>query len=435
MVIQAIIKTGLNSLFANKSRTGLTILGMFIGIASVVIVFSAGEGIRSLILGQVESFGTDIIQTEVKVPTGKTGTQASTQSATALAQGVQITTLKIKDMEDIKKLSNIKNGYAALTSQQQTSYGDQIKSSTIFGLSASYIDIDKSEIDIGRFYSESEDKSLSQVIVIGPKVKDRFFGNNDPLEKLIKVGKSKYRVVGVMKAKGAAFQLDYDNLIYMPVRTLQKRIMGIDHILYMVHQLKNVSKGSETAEEARLILRINHDIIAPPVDPNAAKTLGDGPTNTIKDDFRVVTMQESLAVLGTVTNAVTYLLLALVAISLVVGGVGITNILYVIVTERTQEIGLRKAVGATYRDIMLQILIESIMITVLAGLTGIVIGVIMSYFISLIAVSYGLAWKFIVPLKAYLTAIIFSLVFGVLFGLFPARKAARLNPVEALRKE
>jgi putative ABC transport system permease protein len=146
-------------------------------------------------------------------------------------------------------------------------------------------------------------------------------------------------------------------------------------------------------------------------------------------------MKESMDVLSTVTNAITLLLLAIVAISLVVGGVGITNILYVVVTERTSEIGLRKAVGATYKDIMLQILFESILITMLAGLVGIIIGIGAAYLISILAKNYGLAWRFVVPIQAYLTAIIFSLIFGVLFGLFPARKAARLQPIEAMRKE
>jgi len=435
MKIRSTIKTAFKALSANKTRTALTILGMFIGITSVIIVFSAGEGIKGLILGQVEMFGTDIIETEVKVPTGKKGVSADTQSATALVQGVQITTLKLKDMEDIKKLSNIKNGYAAIIGQEIASQGNEAKKIMIFGVSASYIDVDKSEVEFGRFFSEEEDRSLARVVVLGPKIKKTLFGDSEALGKMVKIKKAKFKVVGVLKSKGAAMQMDFDDMAYMPVRTLQKKIMGIDHVLYMVHQLDDLSLADESAEEARLAMRKNHDIVAPPKDPKAVKTIGEGPTDTSKDDFRVVTMAESIEVLGTVTNAITLLLLAIVAISLVVGGVGIMNILYVVVSERTMEIGLRKAVGATYRDIMFQIIIESILITSLASLAGIIFGVALAFLISIFAKSYGLAWKFLIPAEAYITAILFSIIFGVLFGLFPARKAAKLDPIVALRKE
>ncbi len=435
MKIRHTVTIVFRSLKVNKLRTGLTILGMFVGIASVIIVFSAGEGVKDLLLSQVEMFGTDIIETEIKVPTGKKGTQAETQSATAIAQGVQITTLTIEDMEDVSKLPNVKNAYAAIMGQEQVSYGSVNIKSMVFGVSANYIDIDKSEIDYGRFYTEAEDKSLSRVIVLGSKSKEKIFGDSEALGKYVRIHKSKYKVIGVLKKKGAVMQLDFDDFIYMPVRTLQKRIQGIDHVLYMVHQLHDVSQADQTAEEARLVIRENHNIKTVYKEAGAASAIGEGPTDTSKDDFRVVTMAESVEVLSTVTNAITILLLAIVAISLVVGGVGITNVLYVIVSERTAEIGLRKAVGATYKDIMRQFLYESIIITLLAGIIGTIFGGLVSYLISIAANSYGLNWKFIVPPEAFITAFGFSLIFGVLFGIFPARKAARLQPVEALRKE
>jgi len=428
MNILYIFKIALKSMWSNKVRTGLTVLGIVIGMAAVIIVFSAGEGIRGLVLGQIESFGTDIIETEIKVPSSKKGTAAEQQSAAALVQGVQVTTLTLDDLEDIKKLSNIKDGYAGIMSQEQVSYGNEVRKSFLFGTSASYINIDKSEIDYGRFFTEAEDKSLSQVVVLGSKIKEKLFGDSDPIGKTIKIRKSKFRVIGIIKERGAIMVIDFDDYIYVPIRTLQKKIMGIDHVMYTVHQLNNIKEADETAEEMRYILRENH---------NLPQQLGPykGWLDTGKDDFRVVTMAEMMETMDIITGALTLLLLAIVVISLIVGGVGITNIMYVIVTERTAEIGLRKAVGAKYKDIIKQFLVESVLITIIGGIIGVMVGILIAGAIYFGANYYGLDWRFIVPIKAYLVAVGFSIIFGIAFGIYPARKAARLEPVEALRNE
>lgn len=425
---------------ANKSRTALTVLGIVIGIASVIVVFSAGEGIKGLVFGQIESFGgTDTIETEVKVPTGKKGAAAEQQSATALAQGVQITTLTVKDMEDVLKLPNIVSGYAAVTSQEQVSYGNELKKGFIFGVSATYLEIDKSEIELGRFFIEAEDKSQSMVAVLGSKIADDLFGDSDPIGQYIKIRKSKFHIIGVLKEKGSVMGMDFDEIIYVPVRTLQKRIMGIDHILYMMHKVADTEQIDNTTEDMRLAIRINHDLESVPLEfaPGDVKinNIGEGETDTSKDDFRVVTMKESLDILSTVTGAVTLLLLAIVAISLIVGGVGIMNIMYVVVTERTSEIGLRKAVGAKYSDIIKQFLIDSVLVTLIGGIIGIALGILASYLISAGANYFGFDWKFSIPLKAFIVSLGFSAFFGLVFGIYPARKAARLDPIEALRAE
>lgn len=440
MGIWAIIKISLRSIKGNKTRTGLTVLGIVIGIASVIIVYSAGEGISGLVYKQVESFGgTDLIETEVKAPSGKKGIAAEQQSAIAIAQGAQITTLTLEDMADVSKLPNIKNAYAAILGQEQVNYADQSKKTFIFGTTASIIDIDKTEIDYGRYFSDAEDKSEAPVAVLGYKIKDKLFGSSDPIGKYIKIRKVKFLVIGVAKERGAVMTLDYDNFVYAPIRTLQKRILGIDHIMFMIHQLKNPDLADQTAEEARLVIRANHNLASIPLEfkPGelAIKNIGEGMTDISKDDFRVVTMKESLGVLDTVTGAITLMLLAIVAISLVVGGVGVMNIMYVIITERTAEIGLRKAVGARFNDIMFQFLIESLIITLLGAVAGVLAGVGASYLISLGANYYGLDWRFLVPLKAYYVSLGFAVVFGLGFGIYPARKAARLDPIEALRQE
>lgn len=404
---------------ANKMRTALTLLGLVIGIMTVIIVFAAGEGVRSLVLGQVESFGTDIVQTEVKVPSNKTGAAGDNESSSAMAAGVQVTTLTIDDMEAVEKLPNIGEGYGAVLSQEQASYGNEVRRASILGASAAYIDIDAgSKIAEGRFYSDEEDDSAANVIVIGQGIREKLFGESDALGKVVKIRNERFTVIGVMAERGAVMFFNFDDYIYIPVQTLQKKLMGINHLLYMVHKLDDVNAGDASAEDIRFLLRDRHEI-----------------TDPIKDDFRVTTMAESLATLNTITSALTFLLLAIVAISLVVGGVGIMNIMYVSVTERTMEIGLRKAVGATRGDILRQFLIEAILITLLGGIVGSALGSAIAYGMYVIASALGLSWDFSIPLTAYIVAFSFSLVFGIVFGVTPARAAAKLDPIEALRAE
>ncbi|MCK5060022.1 MAG: ABC transporter permease [Candidatus Pacebacteria bacterium] len=428
MSILAIIKISLTAMWNNKVRTGLTVLGVVIGIASVIIVFSAGEGINSLILGQIESFGgSDMIETEIKVPSSKKGGASEMQSGTNLAMGVQVTTLTLDDVDDINKLPNVVDSYAGIMAQEQVSYGNELRKAYLFGTTASFIELDQSEVESGRFFTEAEDKSLARVAVLGYKMKEKLFGESDPLGRYIKIRKEKFRVIGVLEERGAVMVIDFDDFIYAPVRTLHKKIMGIDHVTFTMHKVADVEKIEDTQEQIRYILRENHNLPHP-----------EGQTDWMgmpKDDFRVVSMTESMEIMGTVTGAITLLLLAIVAISLIVGGVGIMNIMYVVVSERTREIGLRKAVGAKYRDIMMQFLIESILITIIGGLVGIIFGVAVSFLISYGANSYGLDWNFDVPMRAFFVSLGFSVIFGVLFGLYPARKAARLDPIEALRYE
>ncbi len=412
------LKLALRSMRSNKLRTILTMLGIVIGISSVVIVFSAGAGLRGLLVSQVESFGTDIIQTEVKVPTNKKGAAGDSQSSSNLAEGVQVTSLKISDMEDVKKLSNVSGAYASIMSQERVSYLDQDRKAFMSGVSASFINIDRIEIAEGRFFSDEEDKALSSVVVLGSKMKDKLFGDSEALDKYITIRKEKFRVVGVLKERGAVMGMDFDDFVYLPIRTLQKKLMGVDYVSYFVSQVYNVGDSANTAEQIREILRLNHNISDP-----------------IKDDFRVSTMADMMKILDTVTSAITWLLLAIVVISLIVGGVGILNVMYVIVSERTMEIGLRKAVGANYSQIMGQFLTEAVVISVVGGLTGMILGTLISFLLALGARYFGLDWVFSVPIKAYIISFSFALIFGIAFGVYPAKRAAKMEPVEALRKE
>jgi len=413
---------------SNKVRTALTTLGMVIGITSIMIVFSAGAGINRLFVDEINAFGTDILEVEIKVPTNNAKSATDAGSALSMAMGTQITTLTLADLEKIQNIPNVKNGYGAILGQDQLNYGSQRKKISLFGINANYIDIDNSEVSAGRFFTDTEDRSLTEVAVIGAKIAQDIFGDTSPLGKEIRIGKEKFEVIGVMKERGGGLGFDYDNYVYVPIRTLQKKILGIDHVMYMVVQLKNLSRADNTAEEIRALLRERHKI-------NFTVDQKTGQVDTSKDDFRVTTMEEMMKILNTVTNAITILLLAIVAISLIVGGVGIMNIMYVVVSERTREIGLRKAVGAKLHDILGQFLIESVFITFFGAIIGIIFGVSISYLIAVIAQSQGLTWDFVVPVNAFIVSILFSLLFGVAFGIFPARKAALMDPITALRNE
>ena len=403
---------------ANKMRTFLTVLGVMIGIASIIIVYSAGEGIKSLLVGQLEAFGTNIIETEIKVPTAKKGTSGEAEGAMALVSGVQITTLNDEDLEDVNKIPNITRGYATVMAQEKVTAGGETRKANIFGVSAGYLDIDKSKIASGFFYSQADDESLNQVAVLGSKMKEKLFSDSDAIGQYITIKKIRFRVIGVMESRGATFGMDLDDYVYVPVHTLQKKIMGTDYFMYMIHQFQDPKLAADTAEEIKRVVRENHDI-----------------TDPAKDDFRVSTMEEMMKMLDTVTNALTWLLLAIVAISLVVGGVGILNIMYVIVSERTLEIGLRKAVGANYSHIMTQFLVEAILITLLGAIIGIALGIVVSKLIAVGAGFAGLVWEFRIPLKAFIVSISFAFLFGIFFGVYPAKKAAQMNPIDALRKE
>jgi putative ABC transport system permease protein len=399
----------LRSLRLNLARTSLTVLGVVIGAASIVIVFAASDALDSLIRGEIDSYGSDIVQTEIKVPSAKESFQVG-----------EVTTLKYEDLIEINKIANIKDSYGASVGQQRISYGSEGKKVMIFGVSPSYFRIDKkTSIGEGHYFDDGENDSQATVVVLGAKIRETLFGDGEAVGKMVKIGSSNYRVVGVLEEQGsAAGFMDFDDMAYLPVNTLQKRILGVDYFMYFIHQLYDVNRGEETAEEIRYILRDRHEI-----------------KDQIRDDFRVSTMAEIVDTLKTVTGAVTYLLLAIVLISLLVGGVGIMNIMFVTVTERTPEIGLRKSLGATELDITWQFLIEAVLITFWGWVLGVILGVIGAYALTLVGASFNLGFAFTFPWQGIVVSLVFSLICGLLFGFQPARRASKLDPVEALRTE
>ena len=415
------LKQAIRGIRSNPSRTLLTTLGIMIGIGTVILVLSAGEGFKSYINSQVDAFGSNTVIVQTSVPSSTKARSSSGSSDRANNSGsnaVPITTLKIRDVEDIKNIPNVKNAYGASIGQQVVTYKGVSKTSFIFGASAARFDIDKGVLAKGRGYSVQEDKSLAQVAVLGSTITSDLFGDSDPLGQLIRIGNYNFEVIGVYQSKGSFGPMNEDEEVFIPVTTLQKKIQGIDYLVYSVVELIDNSKADATALDIIDVIRRNHYI----TDPN-------------KDDFKVQTQAESLSTFDTILKAITFLLIAIASISLLVGGVGVMNIMYVVVTERIGEIGLKKALGARGKDILYEFMIEAILLTIIGGVIGIIGGSFFAFIISKIAQSMGLAWKFIVPIWGIIISVSVSMIIGIVFGVFPARNAARLDPIVALNKE
>lgn len=416
------LKQAIRGIKSNPSRTILTTLGIMIGIGTVILVLSAGEGFKSYVNSQVEAYGTNTIIVEVSVPAStKDRANGATESGNVKSSGlnaVPVMTLKIRDVDDIKKLPNVKNAYGASIGQQVVTHKGISKTAFIFGASASRFDIDKNVIEKGRTYSEQEDKALSQVAILGNGIAESLFGDEDPLGQLVRIGSYNFEVIGVYEKKGSFGPMNEDDEVFIPIRTLQKKIQGIDYLIYSVVELEDNSKADATKLDVIDTLRRNHYINDP-----------------ASDDFKVNTQEESLSVFNTILKAITFLLIAIASISLVVGGVGVMNIMYVVVTERIGEVGLKKALGARGKDILYEFLIEAVVLTLIGGAIGILGGSFLAFIVSKIAQNAGLAWKFIVPIWGIVLSMSVSMIIGVVFGVFPARNAAKLDPIVALNKE
>lgn len=415
-------KQAIKGIKSSPSRTFLTTLGIMIGIGTVTLVLSLGEGLKSYINSQVDAFGSNTVFIEVSVPAStkdiSNGSNSSGNVKSSASNAIPIKTLKIKDIEDAKNLPNVKNAYGVAVGQQIATYKDVSKTVFIFGSDSSRFDIDKGVIANGRYYTLEEDLSLSQVAILGANLADDLFGNTNPVGKFVRLGNYNFEIIGVYEKRGSMSFSGEDEQIFIPLRTLQKKILGVDYLFYAVVELEDNNISKITKLDIEDMLRRNHYI-----------------SNPIKDDFKVNTQEESMSVFNTILQAVTFLLIAIASISLIVGGVGVMNIMYVVVTERIGEIGLKKAIGARNKDILYEFMLEAILLTVIGGVIGILGGSLLSFIISEILQSIGLNWGFSVPFLGVFISLIISMSIGVIFGVFPAKNAAKLNPIEALNKE
>jgi putative ABC transport system permease protein len=412
-----LLRQSVRALLANKGRTILTMLGIVIGISTVVLVLSAGAGFRSLINAQVDTLGSNTLFIQTRVPpTTKNRAGSAGGSPADAFSGITITSFKQRDLDDVKKLQNVIGAYGIVTGQAVASYRANKKTAIYYGAGAERFTIDKSKLAEGRFYTQAEDDSGAQVVILGATVAKDLFKQDDPLGKLLKIGTLNFQVIGVYEAQGALS--GNDDLLFIPINTAQKKLLGIDYLSVGIVALSDVNAGESTAEQIKILLRGNHSI-----------------TNPDKDDFTVQTQAQALETFNTIFSGITYLLIAIAAISLIVGGVGIMNIMYVVVTERTAEIGLKKAIGARESDILREFLLEAVLVTVFGGVIGIAFGSLLGFIVSLIAKSANLEWTFSVPISAMILAFGVSGAIGIFFGVFPARSAAKMDPIEALRYE
>ena len=399
-------------IFRNKTRSFLTMLGIIIGVMAVIVVMSVGASAQNLILNEVKSMGSSMIS----IIPGK----AEENSPSSSVFGVVITTLKYEDGEAL--LERNYPSIVALSSyvkgNDRVVWEDKKADINFYGVSSSYPDVEEAEVEKGRFFTKEEEISRAKLAVLGSKVADDLFGDQNPLGERIKIKKSNFTIIGVMKERGGGLTQNQDQEIMVPVKTAQNILLGIDYVSmvrFKVNDPKNIDATIGYVED---FLRERHNI--------------DDPKD---DDFTVRSVHEALDALGTITTAIRLFLVAVSAISLIVGGFGIMNIMLATVEERVNEIGLRKAVGAKNFHITLQFLVETAAITFISGIIGIVLGVLISAMVASVAGLMGYKWDLIISFPSIIVASFVSIAVGLVFGLVPARKASRLNPIEALRYE
>ena len=412
MTWRHLIKTSLTGLSTNRSRSLLTILGIVIGITAIMLVVSLGAGAQNLILGEVQGLGTNTIA----VIPGQVSTSPSNVSA------LYSDSLKPQDVTALENKANVPNLVSLMPvvlGASTASYDSNTYQVTIFGatnLIATIFDLVPSE---GQFFDQSDVAGLSNVVVIGADTATYLFGNEDPLNQNIAIKGRNFRVVAVLPKSGGGSIFNFDSMVIMPYTTAQTYVTGQKYYNRLIIQATSDTAVPETASDIRLTLEESHNI-----------------TDPTKDDFTVQTQQSLANTLGTITSALTYFLVAVASIALFVGGVGIMNIMLVSVTERTREIGLRKALGAKNRDILSQFLLEAVMLTAIGGFVGIVLGAGLAFIIAIgLSKGLGVNWVFVFPWTGAALGIGVSALIGLVFGGYPANQASKKSPIEALRYE
>lgn len=402
----------INALKRNKMRSFLTSLGIIIGISAVIIIMSVGSGAHSLIVNEIQGMGSDLI--------GVLPGASEDDGPPAVVMGINITTLTLADNQAIaKEVDEIVESTAYVRGTATATWQNQVVDTSFLGVTGNYMRVESgTEVEKGRFLSEDEANSITKVAVLGSSVAEDLFGNIDPIDQRIKINKESFRVIGVMKERGTAAFQDQDSQVFISITTAQKLMLGINHISMIRAKVASGADMEFVGEKVKGVLREQHDI--------------EDPT---EDDFTVRSQEESLQTLNNITNALNYFLAMVASISLLVGGIGIMNIMLVSVSESTREIGLRKAVGATKGDISNLFLVQTLILTALGGLIGIIIGVFISFIISLVVNYLGYYWDFVISLSSVSIAVAFTMLVGFSFGWYPARKASNLNPIEALRYE
>ncbi len=394
----------LDGLKANKLRAILTMLGIIIGVGAVIAMVSIGMGVRDKVSTSIAGLGSNLLV----VTPGAANAGGSRQAA-----GSSIT-LNEKDAVAIaREVSNVNLVAPAVSRSYQVVFGNQNWTTNVQGTTPDILGIRSYNVEEGAFFTNQDVETRARVAVLGKTVADNLFNGGTPVGQTIRINNAPFRVVGVLEAKGESVGGNQDDTVIIPLKTAQERLMGITYIQNINIQATGTDVINQVQEDVTALLRTHHKL-----------------TGSIPDDFTVRNMVAIMATADETTSMITALLGVVAGLSLLVGGIGIMNIMLVSVTERTREIGIRKALGARYRNILLQFLIEAVVISVAGGLLGIALGIGSAYAISDIA-----GWKTIISSFAIIAAFGFSVLIGLFFGLYPARKAALLDPIDALRYE
>ncbi len=398
-------KQGYKTLASNKVRTGLSMLGILIGVAAVVAMLALGRGAQKAIEEQLSSLGSNLLM----VRPGSVRVGGVTQESGAANR------LSYEDLSIIKnRIASVKEISGQITGRAQATVNGKNWNTQVQGVSAGWAQMHSSLPEVGRFFTNDENAKRARVVVIGETVRKELFGEKNAIGEMIKINKVNFQIVGILPEKGANGWRDQDDVINLPILTAMYRLLGKDNVDFFEVEIDK-PENFDLAQEAIVnVMSTQHKI----------------PLSQQEDAFQIRNMADIQAALQQSSQTMSMLLASIAAISLLVGGIGIMNIMLVSVTERTKEIGLRKSIGARRNDILMQFLSESVVVSVVGGLMGIVLGWVIT-----VAMSAALGWATSVSLDSVLISFIFSALIGVVFGVYPARKAAQLNPIDALRYE
>ena len=401
-----LLRVALRAIARNKLRSTLTVLGIIIGVAAVIAMVAIGEGASAMVKDQIASLGDNVINIFPGSMMGPGGRHGGAGSASSLDE---------EDAEAIlQRCASIKAVSPVVRGGAQVVYGNQNWATSIFGGGADYLTIRRCAVSSGSDLSEGVVRASAKVAILGQTVVDNLFGDENPIGTTIRIKKMPFTVIGVLEKKGqAAWGHDQDDIIVMPYTTAMKKITGTTKLSMILASANSMAEIPQASEEISTLLRSRHRL--PPGEEN---------------DFTVRTQQEISEIMGSTSRVMRVLLAAIASVSLLVGGIGIMNIMLVSVTERTREIGVRMAVGAKGWHVLVQFLSEAVVLASLGGILGIILG-----FASARLVAHFARWPIVISPVAVAMAFFFAAAIGVFFGFWPARKASRLDPIEALRYE